>query len=274
MKIKSYAKINLNLKILNEIDGGLHKIESLIIPIDLYDLVEINEIDGEHDIIKFDDESIGTNNTITHSLDLLRKFNNFPQKFEINVQKNIPTEAGLGGGSSNAGAIISILSKKYNISIPTFRDVALKVGSDVPFFVNGRPSIVTGIGDKVNPESIDYELDMILAVPNEVVSTRESFGKFDNLEDNEISIYNFKDIKIFNDFWKASSLIQPELIRKKEYLESVTQDMFFMSGSGSALFCLGVEKDLVKKIDLIDKNEFRLVKLVKKLDFSLETISD
>ena len=52
MKIKSYAKINLNLKILNEIDGGLHKIESLIIPIDLYDLIEINEIDGEQDIIK------------------------------------------------------------------------------------------------------------------------------------------------------------------------------------------------------------------------------
>ena len=74
MKIKSYAKINLNLKILNEIDGGLHKIESLIIPIDLYDLIEINEIDGEQDIIKFDDVSIGTNNTITHSLDLLRDF--------------------------------------------------------------------------------------------------------------------------------------------------------------------------------------------------------
>ena len=119
MKIKSYAKINLNLKILNEINGGLHKIESLIIPIDLYDLIEINEIDGEHDIIKFDDESIGTNNTITHSLDLLRKFNIFPQKFEINIQKNIPTEAGLGGGSSNAGAIISILSKKIIISYVT-----------------------------------------------------------------------------------------------------------------------------------------------------------
>ena len=135
MKIKSFGKINLNLRVLDEVINGLHKIESLIIPIDFYDVIEIKEIDNDKDIITFDSTDIPDNNTVSKTLDLIRKTNDFSQYFEINIIKNIPTESGLGGGSSNAGTIISKLSQTYDLSIPSNKDVVEKIGSDVPFFI-------------------------------------------------------------------------------------------------------------------------------------------
>ncbi len=274
MKIKSFGKINLNLRVLDELVNGLHKIESLIVPIDLYDVIEIKEIKNDKDIITFDSMNIPENNTVSKSLNLLREINDFSKYFEINITKNIPTESGLGGGSSNAGALLSKLSEVYNLSIPSNKDVAQKIGSDVPFFINGQPAFVTGIGDIIEPKKIDIELNMLLVVPNEIVSTAKAFLEFDRLKNTSTLVNTYKDIKIFNDFWNPSTTIEPNLIKIKDYLESSTDEEFFLSGSGSSMFCLGTLDNLQKKIDLIDENQFRIVKIVKKIDFSLETISD
>ena len=75
MKIKSFGKINLNLRVLDELVNGLHKIESLIVPIDLYDVIEIKEIKNDKDIISFDSMNIPENNTVSKSLNLLREIN-------------------------------------------------------------------------------------------------------------------------------------------------------------------------------------------------------
>ncbi len=274
MKIKSFGKINLNLRVLDELVNGLHKIESLIVPIDLYDVIEIKEIKIEKDVINFDSMKIPENNTVSKSLNLLREMNDFSQYFEINITKNIPTESGLGGGSSNAGALLSKLSQVYDLFIPSYEDVAQKIGSDVPFFINGQPAFVTGIGDVIEPKKIDIELNMLLAVPYEIVSTEKAFLEFDRLKNSSTLVNSYENIKIFNDFWNPSTRIEPNLIKIKDYLESSTGEDFFLSGSGSSMFCFGTLDNLQKKIDLIDKNQFRIVKIVKKIDFSLETISD
>ena len=274
MKIKSFGKINLNLRVLDELVNGLHKIESLIVPIDLYDVIEIKEIKNDKDIISFDSMNIPENNTVSKSLNLLREINDFSKYFEINITKNIPTESGLGGGSSNAGALLSKLSEVYNLSIPSNEDVAQKIGSDVPFFISGQPAFVTGIGDIIEPKKIDIELYMLLVVPNEIVSTAKAFLEFDRLKNTSTLVNTYKDIELFNDFWNPSTTIEPNLIKIKDYLESSTDEEFFLSGSGSSMFCLGTLDNLQKKFDLIDENQFRIVKIVKKIDFSLETISD
>jgi 4-diphosphocytidyl-2-C-methyl-D-erythritol kinase len=274
MKIKSFGKINLNLRVLDELVNGLHKIESLIVPIDLYDVIEIKEIKSEKDVITFDSMNIPENNTVSKSLNLLREMNDFSQYFQIKITKNIPTESGLGGGSSNAGALLSKLSQVYDLFIPSYEDVAQKIGSDVPFFINGQPAFVTGIGDVIEPKKIDIELNMLLAVPYEIVSTEKAFLEFDRLKNSSTLVNSYENIKIFNDFWNPSTRIEPNLIKIKDYLESSTGEDFFLSGSGSSMFCFGTLDNLQKKIDLIDKNQFRIVKIVKKIDFSLETISD
>ena len=274
MKINTYAKINLNLKISKDIEDGLHNISSLIVPIDLYDSIEIKETNADVDKIQFDKEGISEENTISKSLNLLRSRSNLPGFFHIIIKKNIPIEAGLGGGSSNAAGIISTLTKKYNLQMPTYREIAVNVGSDVPFFITGKPANIFGIGDIVNPENLQRDINMILVVPNEKISTKDAFSMFDELNQDNLEINEYEGLKIFNDFWIPAQTLEPNLLKIKNNLESITNLEFYLSGSGSSMFSLGDTEELTKKIDLIDLNQFKLVKLVKKIDFSFETISD
>ena len=274
MKINTYAKINLNLKISKDIEDGLHNISSLIVPIDLYDSIEIKETNADVDKIQFDKEGISEENTISKSLNLLRSRSNLPGFFDIIIKKNIPIEAGLGGGSSNAAGIISTLTKKYNLKMPTYREIAINVGSDVPFFITGKPANIFGIGDIVNPENLQRDINMILVVPNEKISTKDAFSMFDELSQDNLEINEYEGLKIFNDFWIPAQTLEPNLLKIKNNLESITNLEFYLSGSGSSMFSLGDTEELTKKIDLIDLNQFKLVKLVKKIDFSFETISD
>ena len=274
MKINTYAKINLNLKISKDIEDGLHNISSLIVPIDLYDSIEIKETNANVDKIQFDKEGISEENTISKSLNLLRSRSNLPGFFDIIIKKNIPTEAGLGGGSSNAAGIISTLTKKYNLQMPTYREIAVNIGSDVPFFITGKPANIFGIGDIVNPENLQRDINMILVVPNEKISTKDAFSMFDELSQDNFEINEYEGLKIFNDFWIPAQTLEPNLLKIKNNLESITNLDFYLSGSGSSMFSLGDTEELTKKIDLIDLNQFKLVKLVKKIDFSFETISD
>ena len=274
MKINTYAKINLNLKISKDIEDGLHNISSLIVPIDLCDSIEIIETNADVDKIQFDKEGISEENTISKSLNLLRSRSNLPGFFDIIIKKNIPIEAGLGGGSSNAAGIISTLTKKYNLQMPTYREIAVNVGSDVPFFITGKPANIFGIGDIVNPENLQRDINMILVVPNEKISTKDAFSMFDELSQDNLEINEYEGLKIFNDFWIPAQTLEPNLLKIKNNLESITNLEFYLSGSGSSMFSLGDTEELTKKIDLIDLNQFKLVKLVKKIDFSFETISD
>ena len=274
MKINTYAKINLNLKISKDIEDGLHNISSLIVPIDLCDSIEIKETNADVDKIQFDKEGISEENTISKSLNLLRSRSNLPGFFDIIIKKNIPIEAGLGGGSSNAAGIISTLTKKYNLQMPTYREIAVNVGSDVPFFITGKPANIFGIGDIVNPENLQRDINMILVVPNEKISTKDAFSMFDELNQDNLEINEYEGLKIFNDFWIPAQTLEPNLLKIKNNLESITNLEFYLSGSGSSMFSLGDTEELTKKIDLIDLNQFKLVKLVKKIDFSFETISD
>ena len=274
MKINTYAKINLNLKISKEVEDGLHNISSLMVPINLYDSIEINETNADVDEIQFDKEGISEENTISKSLNLLRSRSNLPGFFDIIIKKNIPIEAGLGGGSSNAAGIISTLTKKYNLQMPTYREIAVNVGSDVPFFITGKPANIFGIGDIVNPENLQRDINMILVVPNEKISTKDAFSMFDELSQDNLEINEYEGLKIFNDFWIPAQTLEPNLLKIKNNLESITNLEFYLSGSGSSMFSLGDTEELTKKIDLIDLNQFKLVKLVKKIDFSFETISD
>ena len=110
MKFLSSAKINLNLEVNSETKDGLHTLTSYLIPIDFYDVIEINEIDEKNDKIIFTpDIELKGKSTIEKSLDLLRESNSFGKYFEVKVTKNIPIEGGLGGGSSNAGSIIKYI---------------------------------------------------------------------------------------------------------------------------------------------------------------------
>ena len=124
-KIRSYCKINLSLKIIRKLNNGYHNIVSLITFCELHDVISILKIKGSKDIITFSGKfSSGISkkfNTITKLLYLLRRANLIKNKvFKINIEKNIPHGSGLGGGSSNAAALINFFNKNLQYTINGF----------------------------------------------------------------------------------------------------------------------------------------------------------
>ena len=275
MRLLTSAKINLNLKVSEQQNSGLHFLDSDMIPIDIYDDISINE--AEEDKILFSIEPLNNEYTTVHkALALLRKINSsFKQQFVISVEKNIPLQSGLGGGSSDAGALLKYLVDTYQLEEPSMLEIATEVGSDVPFFYNGASSKVQGIGDVLMPFNSDTlnNVQVIIAVPNIHLSTGAVFNKFDELETKSTQKHEFNNIEIFNDLWEASSELSGDLKKIKNELENVFQNKFYMSGSGPTLFSL-YDSKVENNFTNYSNNNLRYFKFCKKIECSLSQIGD
>ena len=275
MRLLTSAKINLNLKVSELQNSGLHFLDSDMIPIDIYDEISINE--AEEDKILFSIEPLNNEYTTVHkALALLRKINSsFKQQFVISIEKNIPLQSGLGGGSSDAGALLKYLVDTYQLEEPSMLEIATEVGSDVPFFYNGASTKVQGIGDVLKPFNSDTlnNVQVIIAVPNIHLSTGAVFNKFDELETKSTQKHEFNNIEIFNDLWEASSELSLDLKKIKNELENVFQNKFFMSGSGPTLFSL-FDSQVENNFTNYSNNNLRYFKVCKKIECSLSQIGD
>ena len=273
MKILTSAKINLNLTIHDGLQDNLHKIESDIIPVGIFDEIVINESQKDHilfNIDKLNDELT----TIHKSLLIIRKYNpSFDKSFEIKVDKQIPIESGLGGGSSNAAAIINFLCLNYDLSMPSYHDVVKHIGSDVPFFINKQPATISGIGENVENLSDTPPMKIIIAVPKNGLSTKDVFEKYDEIQPKDTEKHSWNGISLFNDLWNTSVEIYPELNTIKQNLEEWYNRNFFMSGSGSALFSLFEEHEEIEEIDFEEFN-LKYFSITKKIDCSFSQNDD
>ena len=275
MRLLTSAKINLNLKVSEQQNSGLHFLDSDMIPIDIYDEISINE--AEEDKILFSIDQLNNEYTTVHkALNLLRKINSsFKEQFVISVEKNIPLQSGLGGGSSDAGALLRYLVDTYQLEEPSMLEIATEVGSDVPFFYNGTSSKVQGIGDVLKPFNSDTlnNVEIILAVPIIHLSTGTVFNKFDELVKKSPQKHEFNNIEIFNDLWEASSELSEDLKKIKNELENVFQNKFFMSGSGPTIFSL-FDSQVENNFRNYSNNNLRYFKFCKKIECSLSQIGD
>ena len=151
IKIKSFCKINLSLKIIKKLKNGYHNISSLVTFCDLHDMILISKINSEKDKItfsgKFQNGINKKNNTITKMLNLLRKENLIKdQSFKINIKKNIPHGSGLGGGTSNASNLLNFLNHKMKLKLKKNEIIGLarKVGFDAPIALEKKNTFITG----------------------------------------------------------------------------------------------------------------------------------
>lgn len=265
MKLRTSAKINLNLEILSEKQDNLHKLSSLMIPIDIYDDIEIKESVSE--TIKFSDENLNTiESTIHKALKLVRKNNpSFDKSFDIYIDKKIPYNSGLGGGSSDAGAVIRYLCDNYELDLPSNLDIVREVGSDVPFFVQGVSAVIQGIGEIVEPLDLNTDIDLLIAVPKVGLSTKDVFDSFDTLHSKNRDTDTWNEIGIFNDLWPAATEIYSELVSLREALQEKYQNKFFMSGSGSSFFSIIEAREELKP----ENESFSFIQYCKKIDCSL-----
>ncbi len=278
---KSPCKINLFLDIKSKRKDGYHLIGSLFHTIDLFDIIKIEE-NKEFKISTNGKYKLNENEEDNIVAKIFYHFKNkmgLKKNYKINIEKNIPTGAGLGGGSSNAATMIKFFLEELNIK-PDNRLIESfsKFGADIPFFIKGGLSWVSGIGEKI--ESFDFTLPykIILIFPNINVSTKLAYSKFTENDFNKSDIFyiknlldnfaikkteiNFEDLysHTYNIFEKNVFNIEPKIKEYKEKVENEIKRKICMSGSGSSLFAL-YDKD-----ENLDEDYNKLKNIFENLD--------
>lgn len=183
VELKAYAKINLTLDILSKRPDGYHELETIMQTVGLFDeirLTKSNEL-NELSVVCSDGELCGKSNLAYKSAEVFFAHTGINPKVKIEIKKNIPKAAGLGGGSSDAAAVLNGLNKLYDTdkSKETLCNLGLTLGADVPFCIVGGTKLCKGIGEKI--ESLPSLCDCYIAIVRdfEKISTKLLYSKFD-----------------------------------------------------------------------------------------------
>jgi len=258
IKLLCPAKINLGLKILSKRSDQYHNLYTIFQAISLYDELELEIVQQKKDIfscnlanLQFDE-----NNTIKKALALLRGSYHIPCHFKINLLKRIPAGGGLGGGSSNAAALIEGIDQllKLELSIDQKTALGSKIGMDVPFFFLNKPAIGSQRGEKLTPiEIFNFKEKIILAIPDFPISTKEIYSaynfpltktnffiKIESLLREGVRSIDFQEVLglIENDLEKVALKKYPQLREIEKMFMQEGAKMTLMSGSGSTIFSL------------------------------------
>ncbi len=258
-RVKSYAKINLALNITGK-TSELHKIESIIGFVTLHDVILIKKIQSKKHIISFKgkfSKNISKKNTISKLLEFLEKEKLLTShKFEIKVNKYIPSKSGLGGGSMNAANILKYLIKKNFIN-PSKRQLSLickSIGSDVALGLNSTFTILKS-NNQIKEFKNCKKFYALIVKPSFGCSTKEIYSgvkKFTKPKFNKPSekMFSFDNLKKLNNSLEAISLSKfPKLKNIKHFLEKSSNKSFVrMTGSGSAIVAYFKSKKLCNDV--------------------------
>lgn len=248
IKTKAHAKINLHLGVGDKRVDGFHNLQSIFARVSLFDDISIILYESENrEIIVNGLEccNIIGEDTMAKAARLWCEATDFYSKIVINIKKNIPSEAGLGGGSSDAASILLSLQKLNPMLAVSFEDlcrIALEVGSDVPFFLyNETFCYVSKRGEAIVPiKNLNFDYQIHLVKSHVGVETKGAFTKLDSIERDEF--YNTDDF-ILNfkkglDSWKGYFFNDFERVIFVDVLKALKSSNNFclMSGSGSTCY--------------------------------------
>ena len=266
-KIKSYAKINLALNVLSRIHS-LHKIESIVSFLDLHDEILIKRIKNRNHKIKFIGKfsnNIKPKNTISQLLKNIDKKKLLKDKFQILVKKNIPLEAGLGGGSMNAASILNFLIKKKLIKIKKKEiiEISNSIGSDVIFGIYSK-NLILKSNNLIKIFPIKKKIYTLIVKPNFGCSTKEIYSKVKSFSKPRFNItskhmFSIKFLKkMKNDLESIVLNKYPKLVTLKKFLEKLSKIEFVrMTGSGSAIIAYFSSNKKCKEAEKKVKKQFR-----------------
>jgi 4-diphosphocytidyl-2-C-methyl-D-erythritol kinase len=231
--LQAPAKVNLFLSVGRPDQTGYHPIRSVFQTIALFDEIEISSIgEGLPHEVSFLNAQVPAQNTVTKALDLLASHTEIPS-VRVVVNKRIPECAGLGGGSSDAAAVLKAMNDHAKAPLPEseLRKVAAKIGADVPFFLVGGRARVEGYGEILTPEPDLSERWMIVCQPSTGCSTPEMYRK---LDEKSYLWREFPESDIlYNDFERVAPCECLDLIERVLRFGATDAGL---SGSGSAVF--------------------------------------
>lgn len=248
--LQAPAKLNLTLEVLSRVSGGLHGIRSVMVPIDLCDEIEI--IPGGH-VLQFfcDDPALQNDNLVERAYRALELHSGA----KISLRKNIPTQAGLGGGSSDAAAILLAAQRGVFGTVPPIDHLttALELGSDVPFFLVETAALVEGTGERVTALGRVPDWHAVIVKPPIATSTKEAYTALDERERSARprnasaslalgeALQRAQFVRVVellqNDFLEVFSAA-PEIAQALKMLKDAGAAKPMLTGSGSAVYAL------------------------------------
>jgi 4-diphosphocytidyl-2-C-methyl-D-erythritol kinase len=258
VKIRAPAKINLYLRVVGRRKDGYHLLDTVLVPISLYDEIEIQRLKAARHRTRPSASPIkitcdhplvpaGKKNLVFQAADLIMKTAGVDQPISIHVRKRIPVGAGLGGGSSDAAATLVALNRLFRLrySMRKLEKLGLSLGADVPFFIRRRPARARGIGERLTPLANFPLLWLVILYPGFPVSTawvyRHSRSKLTKPKVNtsitcsRSSFAKLREILV-NDLEAVTIAKHPRIGMLKERLRCEEADGVLMSGSGSSVF--------------------------------------
>ncbi|AHF05711.1 4-(cytidine 5'-diphospho)-2-C-methyl-D-erythritol kinase [Desulfitobacterium metallireducens] len=245
----AYAKINLGLSVKGKRPDGYHELQTVMQTIELHDTVKISRV-GNDEIECLCGGLSGPRNLAYQAARLFREGINSHQGIRLEIEKKIPIQAGLAGGSADAAATLRGLNQLYNqpYSQEEILQLANQLGSDIAFCLNGGTQWAEGRGEKLLPLTDVPEMFLIIVKPQQGINTGESYRKFDQLgKSHPLSFHAWDEALqsgsvekiaslLSNDLEAGSQIILPLIERLKEGLKENGCYGALMSGSGSAVF--------------------------------------
>ena len=247
------AKINLGLNVVERRPDGYHNLQTVFMPVPLTDALEVyemdaafpSEVDCDLKVTNIAVEGDEQRNLVVRAYNMLKsEFPDMP-RVHAHLRKDIPTQAGMGGGSSDCAAMLLLLNRMFSLGLTQQQliDRAAQLGADCPIFILNRPAYAEGIGEKLTPIELSLQ-DYYLAIvrPNIPVPTKEAFSRITP----HMPAKNCLDIvrqpidtwrhELVNDFEESVFALHPEIGAVKQRLYDLGAVYAAMSGSGSALF--------------------------------------
>jgi 4-diphosphocytidyl-2-C-methyl-D-erythritol kinase len=253
--LKSPAKINIGLNIISKREDGYHDLETIFYPLLLSDILTFEKVD--HTTLESNSNEINSlkTNLILTAIKLLERIVDRKLNVKVYLEKNIPIGAGLGGGSSNAAATLKALNNLFNLNLnfDKLSDIALKLGSDVPFFLKPFPCFASSRGEIRKNIRLSLSQPILIINPGIHISTKWAFQNL-KLKSHKKSLkdlcyhssVNIEDIKDYatNDFETNVFKKYPEIRLIKEKLYASGAEFVSMTGTGSTVY--GVFSNLQK----------------------------
>lgn len=229
MTEKAYAKINLFLSVGEKRADGYHDIDTVMHTVSVYDEVVFSHSDTLRVTCDMDiDEK---ENLAYKAAQAFFAYTGITPSVEITVKKHLPSQAGLGGGSADAAAVLRGLNNMYSagLDVQTLATVAAPLGADIPFLVYGGKARCRGIGEKITPMEKDF-LHLAIVKPDVACPTGKMYGELDRIQREYVP---YKEGSFFNSFDSVCPFQCREAIERLKLLGASDA---MLSGSGSAVF--------------------------------------
>jgi 4-diphosphocytidyl-2-C-methyl-D-erythritol kinase len=240
----AYAKVNLALAVYRGSADGYHPLRGIFQSVSLFDTVTISPASDDAITVSNAESPSDESNTAWRALDAVRRAARLPLTSHLDIDKRIPAGAGLGGGSADAAAVIGLLASRYGLDEEVANEIAISIGSDVPFALRGGTALVTGRGDTIVPMEPLDGFALAIVVPPFSLGTPEVFREWDRLDGPVGAAVSDDDLPpvlrgrepIRNDLYPAAVSLDPRIAEWRSELASIWGSPVCMTGSGSALF--------------------------------------